>query len=645
MGRRSPAPPDEVIIQEGSYALYEGRDAKVRKILDAELVLIEYLDTCETAKVFPWEIKSHGSHIPKEDHDGAIVDLADITNEEFASAKKVFDIINPLLRMKNRTRSDVEKAAQKHGVNVSTIYAWIKTYCETGHISALVKRKTGPKQGSTRLSPEVDAIITKCINENHLTQNQPPPMHFFEAVEDQCKLAGLKPPHRNTLRNRLADIPPEISLARRGNQDKADRLSKPMPGEFPQTTYPLECVQIDHCVLDIQIVYEETREPIAVRPWLTLAIDAFSRMIVGYFLSLLRPSSFSAGAALYMGIMPKKNLLQTLNIPGTWPIYGKMESIHADNAREFKGKTLKLACDEHKIISVLRPVKDPKYGAYIERAIGNISREMQKKKGATQSRPWKNDDYDAVNSAVYTLSELEHELVDWIVNCYHTRKHSALNTTPLQRYKIGIMGDGKIPGCGLPPIPQDTEKLRLDFLPYERRTIQNYGVELGLIFYYDRPLDKWINAPDPENPKEKRKFIFRYDPRSIKFIWFYDPELKRYFKITSRNTLRPDISWSEFNEYKNKIKKEGNLHADEESIFDYRQRSIAREAIATEKTRLARKDKNKKQNALRSPHATAPGSALLSKPVSQEKIRMAETPSTENDPFSDDIAPFDDFEA
>lgn len=158
-----------------------------------------------------------------------------------------------------------------------------------------------------------------------------------------------------------------------------------------------------------------------------------------------------------MGIMPKKPLLQQLDLPGTWPLYGKMLSIHADNAREFKGKMLEKACDDNGIISVLRPVKKPRYGAYIERMIGNVSREMQKKSGATQNRPDKNRNYDAVDGACYTLAELECELVDWIVNNYHVRKHFELNTTPLQRYKEGIMGDGKNPGAGLPPMPANPE--------------------------------------------------------------------------------------------------------------------------------------------------------------------------------------------
>lgn len=104
---------------------------------------------------------------------------------------------------------------------------------------------------------------------------------------------------------------------------------------------------------------------------------------------------------------------------------------------------------------------------------------------------------------------------------------------------------------------RQTLKLRLDFLPYEERVVSNAGVELKTLSYYDPVLNKWINAVDPKHPKEKRKFIFRWDPRSIKFIWFYDPELKRYFRIPTRDPSRPDISWSEYEEYKDRLRKGG----------------------------------------------------------------------------------------
>jgi putative transposase len=48
----------------------------------------------------------------------------------------------------------------------------------------------------------------------------------------------------------------------------------------------LEAVQIDHTEVDLFLVDETTREAMSVRPWLTLAIDVCTRMVVGFHLSM-----------------------------------------------------------------------------------------------------------------------------------------------------------------------------------------------------------------------------------------------------------------------------------------------------------------------------------------------------------------------
>jgi transposase InsO family protein len=59
-------------------------------------------------------------------------------------------------------------------------------------------------------------------------------------------------------------------------------------GPFQGAEFPLAIVQIDHTPLGIILVDETARMPIG-RPWLTLAIDVFSRMVTGYDLTFDPP--------------------------------------------------------------------------------------------------------------------------------------------------------------------------------------------------------------------------------------------------------------------------------------------------------------------------------------------------------------------
>jgi putative transposase len=55
-------------------------------------------------------------------------------------------------------------------------------------------------------------------------------------------------------------------------------------------------------------------------------------------------------------------------------------------------------------------------------------------------------------------------------------------------------------------------------------------------------LRRWINAPDPDDPRLKRNFVFKRDLRDISQLYFYDPEVKQYSVVPYRDTSRPAIS-------------------------------------------------------------------------------------------------------
>ena len=57
-------------------------------------------------------------------------------------------------------------------------------------------------------------------------------------------------------------------------------------------------------------------------------------------------------------------------------------------------------------------------------------------------------------------------------------------------------------------------------------------------------MNPFINTKD-ENGKAK-KYLFRRDPRDISKIWFYDPIIKKYFKIPFANQALPQMSVWEF---------------------------------------------------------------------------------------------------
>ena len=93
---------------------------------------------------------------------------------------------------------------------------------------------------------------------------------------------------------------------RQGKGAKALWYASPGPTGVMSTAdlLPFERVQIDHTRIDVVVVNEGDRLPIG-RPWLTLAIDVASRVVLGFSVSLEGPSVVSVALTLVHAVLAK----------------------------------------------------------------------------------------------------------------------------------------------------------------------------------------------------------------------------------------------------------------------------------------------------------------------------------------------------
>ncbi len=132
-------------------------------------------------------------------------------------------------------------------------------------------------------------IIKQAINDEYLNAKKPSISKTIEIVKAECSRLQLEAPHENSIRRRIEALNDyQVTKARLGSKAAIDTGY----AVHFQMLITLAYVQIDHTPLDIEIVDDEFREAIG-KPHLTLAIDVFSRMIVGYYLSLEAPSTTS----------------------------------------------------------------------------------------------------------------------------------------------------------------------------------------------------------------------------------------------------------------------------------------------------------------------------------------------------------------
>lgn len=526
-------------------------------------------------------------------------------DDEAEVLQKRHEVLQPLASLLRVPKRETELAALQLSISERSVRNLLKRYRDQdGDPLAFVGKKAGRPVGLSRLSRDVEMVIHSMIERVYAKPQRPQVKWLHTTIAAECVKRGLKPPSVKAVTKRLRDYNPIYMRRRRHGRGAAEQL-KPVVGQQRAAEYPLQYVEIDHTDVDVMLVDSETRETIG-RPYITVAIDLFSRCIAGYYVSLEKPSTTSVGLAIVSMAEPKDALLESYGIQGSWPIAGKPHMLLSDNAAEFDSKSLRKGCARHGILIEHRPIARPHFGGTIERAIGSFMRMIHNElPGTTRSNVEDKGDYDAEAHACMTLPEFEGWLLKAIC-AYHAKRHSTLGISPMEKLLDGLAaGD-------FPRLAVDLRTYLIDFLPAVRRRIQRDGFKFNRISYYDPKLNDLI-AEREEHPEG---FYVRYDPRNLRFVWIELPKEGGYLEVAYRNRMRPDIRLWEWRRALDKARRDNAERCDEETVFqmaELRQQDVAR---SKSETRKARRDNERLRQGLK-----YTGSALPPEPVEERPKR------------------------
>jgi putative transposase len=502
-------------------------------------------------------------------------ELLSVKPPQWDRALRYLSVVQRLAASTSRTRREVQSAAAELGCGVVHLYSLIGRYQDDPRLTSLLPGRRGPAPGGSLLSAEIDAVIDDAIQTVYLTRQQSKVSDLLTEIRRRCRALHLRPPSRWAVTARVRAKPQsEIIARRRGRKAARDRFA-PVVGSL-EPKWPLSLVQIDHTLVDVIVVDTVTRAPIG-RPWLTLAIDVYSRCIVGFHLSLEPPSATSVALCITRAVLGKSQWLSERKIEAEWPMEGLIEHLHLDNAKEFHSEALRRGCQQYGIGIEYRPVRTPHYGGHIERLIGTMMGKVHLLPGTTFSNVSAKGDFDSEKNAAVTLDELERWLVHAITGVYHRDVHRALGIPPLAAWQRGLSGDATTLGRGKPVAVPDPHRFLIDFLPIERRLIRREGISLHSVSYWSDVMRVWIGSA------EKR--IVRYDPRNLSRIYLLGPD-GRYYDIPYKDVRRPPITLWEQRLALKRLREEGRSHIDENAIFRTIEtlRRIADEAVSATKT-------------------------------------------------------------
>ncbi|BAY26828.1 HMG-I and HMG-Y, DNA-binding domain-containing protein [Calothrix sp. NIES-2100] len=276
----------------------------------------------------------------------------------------------------------------------------------------------------------------------------------------------------------------EKSLIYREGEKKFNLRYREVLGDSSEIApFPGALWQIDSTIADIYLVSSLDRSRIIGRPVLYLVVDTFSRMIVGFSVSLEGPSWLGASLALENATTDKVKFCQEFGIQITtedWPCHHLCKELKTDRGSEYLSDNSKAALKTLNIEISPTPPYRPDWKPIVERLFRLINDEVIHWQPGAVYKPKERGNRDYRLDAVYTLDELRIIIIRLILDynnysCldnYPTTKHMIqdhVQLTPCELWEWGIRNYGR-------PRMETPEIIRLNLLHRANASVTRRGI-------------------------------------------------------------------------------------------------------------------------------------------------------------------------
>jgi putative transposase len=394
--------------------------------------------------------------------------LAQLGEDARAVALKRFE----LLRAHLEDGVALTRLAQAEGIPLRTMQRWVAQYRQHGLVGLV--RKERSDRGMHHFPPELVQAV-----EGLALCSRPPPS--VASVHRQLRtIAGQRgwpAPSYATVYSLIRRLDPGLlTLAHQGSKAYKERFDLLYRREVdrPNTVW-----LGDHTPLDL-LVRDERGKKAALRPWLTVILDDYSRAVAGYRLSLQPPSTQQTALTLRQAIWRKAD--------PRWHVCGIPETFYTDNGSDFTSHHMEQVGIDLKMGLVFSFPGEPRGRGRIERFFETINQLFlcelpgYAPPGSRRVQPG------------LSLKELEKRLGSFLLEDYHHRRHGETKMAPLKRWEAGGF---------LPRMPESLEQLDLLLLTVAKgRKVQQDGIHFQGLRYLDLTLAAFVGET----------LTIRYDP-------------------------------------------------------------------------------------------------------------------------------------
>lgn len=430
--------------------------------------------------------------------------------------------------------------------SIRSLRRWIERALSAGGLARPDVRMQIPNifgrqgRGSARVSTEAEAIMDEVLEARFMKSPPEKVRGLYSTVFDRIMVENaLRPdnvipmPSERTFYRRAEELDDEERIARQKGAKAADDAYGTV-GVGALERIPMGVLEIDHNYLDCLAIDDDG--VVLGRPTLTVAIDRYSKMIVGFAITFDPPSSLCTMLAIRHCVKDKGYVATAYpEIRHVWPCFGVPGAIVVDNGADFHSEHFKNLCKVlgHVTLIYAEPGR-PKQRRHIERWFRTLNDQcVHLLPGTTLSRVDRDSDYDPSTAARLTLSKILRVLHKYIVDIYHQDDRRKRKPKPVDLWNAGVERDPL-------RLPRSLRDLEILSCPCERRKLRKPGIEMHNTYFRSDLLtaarveakgDIWVDVYS--------------DPLDLSHVWVQVPGEDRFIEGISiiADAMRGKTKW------------------------------------------------------------------------------------------------------
>lgn len=506
----APVPLNTVEVAAGTPILWDGKPWRILNVGDKDIFLDD--DSKTITHLTPDQFKTLV-------FEGSITGVANVVDDRQTAADEVLRraSLQDLDQATKRQRAIASTEdgiptdeAQVSPVPSRTLRYW-KKLAREGEIRygnsfvGLIANTSQRGNRERKIEAKAIELMDYIIRTEVLTSRKKLLSKCYGALILICKENAVTPPSDKTFRAEIKRRREEdIVLAREGR--RAAYSASEFVWHIDQSTprhgeRPFEIGHIDHTQIDTE--QTDTRTGVNLgRPWLTVLIDAYSRMILAIYLTFDPPSYRSCMMVIRNAVMRHHRIPKTIVV---------------DQGSDFEGayfERLLASLGSHK---KTRPAAKARFGSIIERFFGvsnqdffhNLLGNTQVSKNPRRMSP----SHNPKTLAVWTLPALTAAFEEYAYERYADMLHSTLGMSPRAAMARGMAMAGERPHM-LIPYTEGFRLLCLPTTPSGKATVRpGQGIKiLGIHYWHPAFRDPRIAG---------QRVDIRYDPFDISRAYAY----------------------------------------------------------------------------------------------------------------------------